>query len=180
MVLRIHPGLEAFAKKVVKADKAVQKWAKNNAGKIAIMAGAGVTALAYPEIAGTILSKAKNKGSGKSKRNKKGKNTESKERKQESEHLLGENGTQTKGSKTTGKNGKTERVDVENQVSGKREGDVHYHEPDNTKWRYDVKSGKFVNPENKELASPKIQSVLQKEWFRKAIKKALEILGEEW
>ncbi|MDO5539019.1 MAG: RHS repeat-associated core domain-containing protein [Eubacteriales bacterium] len=53
----INPGLEALAKKVVKADKAVQKWAKNNAGKIAIMAGVGVTALTYPGIAGTITGK---------------------------------------------------------------------------------------------------------------------------
>lgn len=36
------------------------------------------------------------------------------------DHMVGENGTKTNGSKTTGKNGKTERVDVENLDPGKR------------------------------------------------------------
>lgn len=35
-----------------------------------------------------------------------------------SEHMLGENGTQIGGSKTTGQNGPTERVDVENPAPG--------------------------------------------------------------
>ena len=96
----------------------------------------------------------------------------------ESEHMLGESGTQIGGSKTTGQNGETERVDVENPAPGKRPGDVHYHEPNNTKWRYDANSGKLVDPSTGEAAPPKVQKVLGEKWFRKAIEKALEILGE--
>ena len=98
----------------------------------------------------------------------------------DSGHMLGENGTQTRGSLTTGRNVRKERVDVENHAPGKFEGDVHYHEPDNTKWRYDVNLKKLVNPDpdNGELAPPRVQKVLKEEWFQKALKKALKILGE--
>lgn len=41
------------------------------------------------------------------------------------------------GSKTVGQNGATERVDVENPNPGKGDGNMHYHEPNNTKWYYD-------------------------------------------
>ena len=92
-------------------------------------------------------------------------------------HMLGENGTQTN-STTTGRNVKKERVDVENPVPGRGEGNVHYHEPDNTKWEYDVKLKKLVHPDNDELAPPRVQKVLKEEWFQKALKKALKILGE--
>ena len=92
-------------------------------------------------------------------------------------HMLGENGTRTD-SITTGRNMKKERVDVENHAPGKMEGDVHYHEPDNTKWRYDVKLKKLVRPKTEELAPPRVQKVLKEVWFQKALKKALKILGE--
>lgn len=92
--------------------------------------------------------------------------------------MLGENGIQVSGSKTTGQNGKTERVDVENPAPGKRPGDVHYHEPNNTKWRYDMDSGKLVDPSTGELAPPIVQKVLESSWFQKAIDKAIDILGE--
>lgn len=91
---------------------------------------------------------------------------------------VGENGTQLDGSKTTGKNGKTERVDVENPAPDKRDGDVHYHEPNNRKWRYDPDSGKLVHEKTREPAPPKVQKVLKEKWFQKAIDKALDILGE--
>ena len=102
---------------------------------------------------------------------------EKKETKDSSGHMLGENGTQTN-STTTGRNVKKERVDVENPVPGRGEGNVHYHEPDNTKWEYDVKLKKLVHPDNDELAPPRVQKVLKEEWFQKALKKALKILGE--
>ena len=103
---------------------------------------------------------------------------EKKETKDSSEHMLGENGTQTRGSITTGRNVKKERVDVENHEPGERLGNVHYHEPDNTKWRYDVKLKKLVHRKTEELAPPRVQKVLKEEWFQKALKKALKILGE--
>lgn len=93
-------------------------------------------------------------------------------------HMMGENGTQIRGSKTTGQNGKTERVDVENPSPGNRPGDIHYHDSGNTKWRYDIDSGKLVDPETGELAPPKVQKVLEEKWFQKAIEKASNILGE--
>ena len=102
---------------------------------------------------------------------------EKKETKDSSGHMLGENGTQTNNT-TTGWNVKKERVDVENPVPGRGEGNVHYHEPDNTKWRYDVKLKKLVHRKTKELAPPRVQKVLKEEWFQKALKKALKILGE--
>ena len=56
----------------------------------------------------------------------------------ESDHMIGEHGVQTS-SKTTWKNGKTERIDVENPAPGERPGQIHYHDPDNTKWYYNIK-----------------------------------------
>ena len=86
--------------------------------------------------------------------------------------MLGENGTQLDGSKTTGQNGETERVDVENPAPG----DVHYHEPNDTKWRYDVDSGQLVDPNNGTPAPPRVQKIIEEKWFQKAIEKALKIL----
>ena len=102
---------------------------------------------------------------------------EKEETKDSSGHMLGENGTQTN-STTTGRNVKKERVDVENPAPGESEGNVHYHEPDNTKWKYDVDLKKLVYRKTKELAPPRVQKVLKEEWFQKALKKALKILGE--
>ena len=96
----------------------------------------------------------------------------------DSGHMLGENGTRIQGSITTGRNGKTERVDVENPEPGQRKGDVHYHDAKNTKWRYDVDTGKLIDPDSHEPAPPFIQRVRQAEWFKKAIEKALHWLGE--
>lgn len=55
---------------------------------------------------------------------------------------------------------------------------MHYHEPNNTKWRYDTNSGNLVDPNTGELAPPKAQKVTKEPWFQKAIEKALSILGE--
>lgn len=92
-------------------------------------------------------------------------------------HMLGENGTQTS-SKTTYKNGKTERIDVENPNPGKRPGEVHYHEPNNKKWRYDIESGMFVDPKTRMPAPPKIQKKLNDKKIQNGIRKGLDVLGE--
>lgn len=55
----------------------------------------------------------------------------------DAEKNLGKNGTQFE-SKTTWQNGKTERIDVKNPASGERPGQIHYHEPNNTKWYFDI------------------------------------------
>jgi hypothetical protein len=91
---------------------------------------------------------------------------------------FGESGTQLAGSKTTGRNGKTERVDVENPAPGKRDGDVHYHDSTNVKWRYDHESGKLIHPVTHKPAPPKVQKVTTEKWFQKALDKALTVLGE--
>ena len=44
-------------------------------------------------------------------------------------------------------------------------------EHNNTKWRYDVSSGKFVNPETNALAPKKIQDLLKNKDFMNGIKK---------
>lgn len=92
--------------------------------------------------------------------------------------MLGENGTQISGSKTTGKNGSTERVDVENPAPGKRPGDVHYHDSTNYKWRYDFGSKTLVDSATGEIAPPHIREVMNEIWFQRALEKALRILGE--
>ena len=92
-------------------------------------------------------------------------------------HMVGENGTKTNGSVTTGRNGPTERVDVENMAPGTRPGNLHYHEPNNTKWIYDIATKKLVDPKTGTLAPPKIQKVLQKSWVIKAINKAFKDTG---
>lgn len=96
----------------------------------------------------------------------------------EEDHMIGENGTQIGRSKTTGQNGKTERVDVENPAPGRRPGNIHYHESNNTKWNYDIDSEKLINPNTGEMAPNKIQKVMEEKWFQDAIQKGLSILGE--
>ncbi|MBQ3783293.1 MAG: hypothetical protein II838_07620 [Lachnospiraceae bacterium] len=69
---------------------------------------------------------------------------------------IGENGTQTS-STTTGQNGKIERIDVENPSPGKRNGNIHYHEPNNRKWYYDFGLDKFIDEKTGELALKKFR-----------------------
>ena len=94
----------------------------------------------------------------------------------ETNHIVGENGTAIPGSKTTGQVGKTERIDVENPLG--QDGNIHYHEPNGTKWYYNIKEKILFNEKDMTTAPPKIQRVLQLEWAKKAIEKALKILGE--
>ncbi|EOH97280.1 hypothetical protein UAY_02436 [Enterococcus moraviensis ATCC BAA-383] len=68
-------------------------------------------------------------------------------------------------------------MDVENFDPGKQSGDVHYHEPNNTKWRYDVELKKFIDPDTGDLAPKKIQKLLNNPKIQRAIEKALKILG---
>nr|WP_262417604.1 hypothetical protein [Bacillus sp. YC2] len=69
--------------------------------------------------------------------------------------LFGEKGTQF-ASKTTWQNGKTERIDIENPNPGQREGQIHYHEPNNKKWYFDIETKKFYNQKTGEDAPSKI------------------------
>jgi len=91
--------------------------------------------------------------------------------------MLGKNGTKVT-SDTKWQNGKTERVDVENPNPGKRAGDVHYHDSNNEKYRFDPVTGKLYDELNN-LAPNKIQKVLQKKEVQKALNKGLQVLGEE-
>ena len=43
------------------------------------------------------------------------------------------------------KNGKTERIDVENPLPGKRPGQLHYHDAHNNKYYYDTDDKLFYN-----------------------------------
>ncbi|WP_143316932.1 RHS repeat-associated core domain-containing protein [Clostridium sp. HBUAS56017] len=91
--------------------------------------------------------------------------------------MLGANGSQFS-SKTILKKGRTERIDVENPAPGKRAGDIHYHEPNNKKWRFDTDTKKFIDPDTKELASSRIQKLLKDNEIRTTINKGLKYLGE--
>jgi hypothetical protein len=94
------------------------------------------------------------------------------------EKILGKNGAQFE-SKTTWQNGKTERIDVENPSPGERSGQIHYHEPDNTKWYFDVEEKQFYNQKTGELAPNRIQKLLKDKDVINAINKALKFLGED-
>ncbi|MCV0024054.1 MULTISPECIES: ribonuclease YeeF family protein [Bacillus] len=95
-----------------------------------------------------------------------------------SKKLFGQNGTQI-ASKTTWQNGKTERIDIENPNPGQREGQIHYHEPNNKKWYFDVETRKFYDQKTGEDAPSKIQKVLKDKSVQKAINKGLKFLGED-
>ena len=64
-------------------------------------------------------------------------------------------------------------------MTGARDGQIHYHDSNNVKWKYNLDTKKLVNPENNSPAPPKIQKVLEQEWFQKALEKAKNILGEK-
>ncbi|WP_051542006.1 hypothetical protein [Clostridium lundense] len=96
----------------------------------------------------------------------------------DAEKILGKNGTQFE-SKTTWQNGKTERIDVENPAPGERPGQIHYHEPNNTKWYLDIEEKQFYNQKTGELAPKKIQKLLKDKDVINAINKALKFLGED-
>lgn len=96
---------------------------------------------------------------------------------QDSKHVIGENGTQTN-STTTWKNGKTERIDVENPAPGERAGQIHYHDASNNKWLYDIDKNQLVNQKSGELAPKSIQNLLNDSEFVRGLEKALKVLGE--
>jgi len=78
-------------------------------------------------------------------------------------------------SKTVWGNGKTERIDVGNPGGGK--GNIHYHEPNNTKWYYDAAKNifKYINGN----PSPKrIFKLLKDPKIIKGINKALKYLNQ--
>jgi len=93
-------------------------------------------------------------------------------------HLVGQNGTQTP-SHTIWQNGKTERVDVENHLPGKIEGNVHYHDRKNKKYIYRIDENQFYDYKTKEVAPKSIQKLLEIPQIARAIKKGKKYLGEE-
>ena len=90
---------------------------------------------------------------------------------------VGANGTQIS-SETVWKNGKTERIDVENSAPGIRDGNLHYHDPNNRKYYYDIKEKTFFDAKTGMIAPKKIQKLLNNSDFMKGIKKGLKYLGE--
>ena len=67
--------------------------------------------------------------------------------------------------------GSTERVEVENYNNGR--GNIHYHDPQNKKWYYDLAQKIFVD-ENGVKAPPRIQKLLKDSEIYKAIQKAIK------
>ncbi|MDE7312394.1 MAG: hypothetical protein K2N87_12375 [Eubacterium sp.] len=92
-------------------------------------------------------------------------------------HVDGENGTQTN-SNTIWQIGKTERIDVENPKPGARRGNVHYHEPDNSKHYYDIEGKYFKDANTGERSSDSIQELLNNKQFQEKMNRALTYLGE--
>lgn len=93
---------------------------------------------------------------------------------------LGKNGPRIH-SKTVGARGKggVERIDVENHDPGERGGNIHYHDPKNNKYVFDVTTGLFYVYKTGELAPPAIQRMLDDPTIRKWINDALRALGED-
>ncbi len=91
--------------------------------------------------------------------------------------MIGERGTQVF-SKTIWKNGRTERIDVENPNPGNRPGQIHYHDSKNHKYRYDMEKNIFFDENTGELAPNRVQNLLNDKDFLNAINKGLKILGE--
>ena len=84
-------------------------------------------------------------------------------------NYIGENG-QKVDSKTTWKSGKTERIDVENP--GGRDGNIHYHDPNNIKYYYDI-----INKTFPDLSKTEIKNLYKKPGFKEGLEKALKYLG---
>jgi RHS repeat-associated protein len=107
------------------------------------------------------------------------KTSKTKKEKQESgttsRHKIGEDGTKTT-SKTIAQKGTTERIDVENPNPGQRDGQIHYHDPKNKKYIYDIANKVFMD--GKVKAPSSIQKLLKESWIKEAIIKALKFFGE--
>lgn len=95
------------------------------------------------------------------------------------EHKVGENGVELRGSKTIKRNGPRERLDIENPNPGSGDGNIHYHDPNNQKWDYNLNTKQLFDHTSGKPAPPRIQKVLSEEWFKKALEKALKYLGED-
>ena len=61
---------------------------------------------------------------------------------------------------------------------GERPGQIHYHEPNNKKWIYDINNNRFYDQTTNGLAPKSIQNLLKNTEFMNGINKALKILGE--
>jgi len=86
-------------------------------------------------------------------------------------YLIGENGTQTPSETTWVGKGK-ERLDVENPAPGARDGQIHYHDPQNGKYMYNFFTGQFDNP------TKRLKKLFSDKGFLNGLKKALKYLGE--
>ena len=87
-------------------------------------------------------------------------------------YSIGSNGTQTSSETTWNGKGK-ERLDVENPNPGGRDGQIHFHDPNNKKYMYDFSTNMFRNP------SKRLTRLMSDPKFRNGLNKALKILGEE-
>ena len=86
-------------------------------------------------------------------------------------YFIGENGTQIISESTWYGKGK-ERIDVENPAPGKRDGQIHYHEPNDQRHLFDISTRNFPNP------TKRLKGLLTDKNFIKGLKKALRYLGE--
>lgn len=97
---------------------------------------------------------------------------------QNRQHMVGENGTKVESKKMwSNKNNGKERIEVENPNPGQRPGNVHYHEPDNTKHYYDVER-KIFKTEDGTVSPSSIQKLLKRNEIKDGINKGLKYLGE--
>ncbi len=92
-------------------------------------------------------------------------------------NYIGANGTQTP-SETVWRNGKTERIDVENPAPGYRNGNIHYHDAKNKPYYYDINNKVFFDLKTGATAPKSVQNLLKDNKFFNGIKKALKYLGE--
>ena len=59
------------------------------------------------------------------------------------------------------------------------DGNIHYHEPNNTKWKFNPETMKFYDDDWSYEAPSRIQRLLDDKRIEKAIDKALHYLKEE-
>ncbi|MBO5967648.1 MAG: RHS repeat-associated core domain-containing protein, partial [Clostridia bacterium] len=89
-------------------------------------------------------------------------------------NMIGENGTPIN-SHTPWRSGQgVERIDVENPAPGKRDGQIHYHDPKDKKYMYDFATRQFQNP------TSRLRKLFENKDFLRGIKKAYKKLGERW
>ncbi len=166
----IFKGLSGAISKVSLAEMGISFNVLCLEGVTSIVSVGEISSIAVSGLA--FYNMASNSGSGGDSNSSSDKNIDTND-----ERILGENGTQFD-SQTTWQNGRTERIDVENPAPGQRPGQVHYHEPDNTKWYLDIKEKQFYNQKTGKLAPKKIQKLLKDKDFINGINKALKFLGE--